>query len=262
MKASGPRFAGLPGLFRFWNRCRLTIALKSRKVLRFRPRLLHRRHLSDAPPRSTPELQELPAEVQTWLIEPLKAPEFSLPDLDGNVQKLASLRDGYVLLTFWSTTAPRSLDQLKNLNQYSSTLSTSRLRILAINVDQADTMQAARSFVNQQHLSFPVVLATEEVAGIYNLIYRHLHDRRRDMPIPISFLVDRDGMIVKVYEGTAAPEGSAHGPQVCPRQPGSTHVESFAVSRPSGAGFFSAQRLHLRRGHVPARLFRPGGGVI
>jgi tetratricopeptide (TPR) repeat protein/peroxiredoxin len=161
---------------------------------------------NDARPPSPPEQQESLAEAQTWLIEPLKAPEFSLPDMDGNIQKLASLRDSYVLLTFWSTIAPPSLDQLKDLSRHSSALGTSRLRILAINLDQTDTIQAARSFVNQQRLSFPVVLATEEVAGIYNIIYRHLHDRRRDMPIPISFLVDRDGMIVKVYEGNAVPE--------------------------------------------------------
>lgn len=159
-----------------------------------------------APPPSTPEAQEWPDEVQTWLIEPLKAPEFSLPDLDGNVQKFASLRDSYVLLTFWSTIAPQSLDQLKSLNQYSSSLGASRLRILAINVDETDANQAARTFASQQHLSFPVVFASEEVAGIYNILYRHLHDRRRDMPIPISFLVDGEGMIVKVYEGTAVPE--------------------------------------------------------
>jgi tetratricopeptide (TPR) repeat protein len=158
------------------------------------------------PPPSTPEQQEWPTEVQTWLIEPLKAPEFSLPDLGGNVQTFPSLRGSSVILTFWSTTAPRSLDQLKDLDQSSSSFATSRLRILAINVDQGDATQAARSFVSQQRLSFPVVFASEAVAGIYNIIYRHLHDRRRDMPIPISFLVDGEGMIVKVYEGTAVPE--------------------------------------------------------
>jgi tetratricopeptide (TPR) repeat protein len=159
---------------------------------------------TDAP--SPPVQEKWPTEVQTWLIEPLKAPEFSLPDLGGNVQKLASFHDGYLLLTFWSTTAPRSLNQLKDLQQYASALGTSRLRILAINVDQGDANQAARAFVSQQRLSFPVVLASDEVVGIYNIIYRHLHDRRRDMPIPISFLVDGGGMIVKVYEGIVVPE--------------------------------------------------------
>ena len=44
-------------------------------------------------------------------------------------------------------------------------------------------------------------LRTEQVAGVYNIIYRHLFDRRRDLPIPISFLLDANGMIVKVYQG-------------------------------------------------------------
>ena len=40
-----------------------------------------------------------------------------------------------------------------------------------------------------------------ETAGIYNLIYRHSFDRRRDLPLPMCFLLDREGMIVKVYQG-------------------------------------------------------------
>src|SRR5664279_3097340 len=48
--------------------------------------------------------------------------------------------------------------------------------------------------------SFPVLFASAETAGIYNIIYRHLFDRRRDLPLPLSFLLDREGMIVKVYQ--------------------------------------------------------------
>ena len=39
------------------------------------------------------------------------------------------------------------------------------------------------------------------MAGIYNIVYRYLFDRRRDLAIPTSFLLDREGMIVKVYQG-------------------------------------------------------------
>ena len=39
------------------------------------------------------------------------------------------------------------------------------------------------------------------MAGVYNIIYRYLFDRRRDLPIPTSFLLDKEGMIVKVYQG-------------------------------------------------------------
>ena len=63
-----------------------------------------------------------------------------------------------------------------------------------------------RSFVAKEGLSFPILLATQEVAGIYNIIYRYLFDRRRDLALPTSFLINGDGMIVKVYQGPLNPE--------------------------------------------------------
>ncbi len=60
---------------------------------------------------------------------------------------------------------------------------------------------AVQSFVGKEKLSFPVLIATSDVAGVYNIIYRYLFDRRRDLALPTSFLIDPDGMIVKVYQG-------------------------------------------------------------
>jgi tetratricopeptide (TPR) repeat protein/peroxiredoxin len=150
--------------------------------------------------------ESLPSQAETWLIEPLKAPEFSLPDAAGNLHDLASLRGSPALLVMWSTAAPASLDQLKLLGAHASSPAGKHLRILAINVDETDGAQAARSFATQQRFLFPLVFAGEEMAGIYNIIYRHLFDRRRDLPIPVSFLLDGDGMIVKVYQGMASPD--------------------------------------------------------
>jgi len=152
-----------------------------------------------------PPLEPLPSQVDTWLVDPLKAPEFSLPDLDGNMRELKSFRGGYVLLNFWATTAPLSLDQLILLEQHRSAIAAGQLVVLAVNVNEAADMPAVRSFAARQKLSFPVLLATEDVAGIYNIIYRHLFDRRRDLGIPTSFLLDRKGTIVKVYQGQIDP---------------------------------------------------------
>jgi len=157
-------------------------------------------------PSSTPPASEvLPLQTETWLIEPHKAPEFSLPDLNGNMHVLSSFLSGVVLLNFWSTAAPGSLEQLKDFNQQSRVLISNHLQLLAINVDPAQSAQAARSFAAKERLSFTTLFATEEIAGIYNIIYRHLFDRRRNLPIPISFLLDRSGMIVKVYQGPMDP---------------------------------------------------------
>ena len=137
-----------------------------------------------------------PQHVDTWLLEPLKAPEFSLPDRDGVMHTLASLHGSFVLLCFWATTAPGSTEWLKSFNQEDA-----KLKILAINVDAGENIASARSIGASAGLSTPVLFATDEVAGTYNIIYRYLFDRRRDLPIPASFLLDPTGMIVKLYPG-------------------------------------------------------------
>jgi len=148
-----------------------------------------------------PALETLPSEAHTWLIDPLKAPALSLPDLAGNLHELHSLQGSFVLVAFWSTAAQLSIDQLRVLDQHRAAIAASQLQVLAVNVNEANEGQAVRSFAAQQGFSFPVLLATEDVAGIYNVIYRHLFDRRRDLGIPTSFLIDKQSVIVKVYQG-------------------------------------------------------------
>jgi Flp pilus assembly protein TadD len=46
-----------------------------------------------------------------------------------------------------------------------------------------------------------VTTVSADVAAIYNIIYRYLFDRHRDLTLPTSFLIDAKGDIVKVYQG-------------------------------------------------------------
>jgi Flp pilus assembly protein TadD/peroxiredoxin len=139
--------------------------------------------------------------VETWLLEPLKAPAFSLPDLSGKMRELRQSQGSFVLLNFWTTTNPLCREQLRLLHQQKSTLATNQVEVLAVNVDEEANVSAARSMAAKEGFFFPVLFATEDVAGIYNIIYRYLFDRRRDLAIPTSFLLDKAGMIVKVYQG-------------------------------------------------------------
>jgi len=152
-----------------------------------------------------PTLAPLPTQVETWLIAPLKAPEFSLPDLAGTSRELRQFRGSFVLLNFWATTAPLCREQLRSLHQHQSAFAASHLEIVAVNIDDAAAVPAAQSLAKEAGLTFPVVFATEEIAGIYNIIYRYLFDRRRDLAIPTSFLLDKEGMIVKLYQGPIDP---------------------------------------------------------
>ena len=156
-------------------------------------------------PGPEPILEPLPNDVETWLIQPLTAPEFSLPDLNAAVHDLKSLRGQPVLLVFWSHLSSRSVKMLHTLQENRGRLSAGQSQILAVNVDEEVGVAEARAISSRGHFDFPVLLATPEIAGIYNIIYRHMFERRRDLAIPAAFLLDREGTIVKVYQGAIDP---------------------------------------------------------
>lgn len=140
--------------------------------------------------------------VRTWLIGPIAAPDFSLADSNGKTWTLGSFRGRPLLLIFWSMDSAKSLEQLRKLQ--SAEEKASNVRVLALHLDETaggGARDAVRAVAEKERLSVPMVLATAEIAGIYNIIYRYLFDRRRDLGVPTSFLVDAEGRIVKVYQG-------------------------------------------------------------
>jgi len=147
----------------------------------------------------------LPSSVETWLVEPVRAMDFSLPDLAGNLRDLRSFQGSFLLLTFWATSSPVCRVQLQLLRKFQSALASKGLQIVAINVDDPPDLRTIQSFASKEGLSFPILLATQEVAGIYNIVYRYLFDRHRDLSLPTSFLIDEAGDIVKLYQGTFTP---------------------------------------------------------
>jgi Flp pilus assembly protein TadD len=46
-----------------------------------------------------------------------------------------------------------------------------------------------------------VMSVADDIAAIYNIIYRYLFDRHRDLTLPTAFLIDAEGDIVKIYQG-------------------------------------------------------------
>ena len=149
---------------------------------------------------SVPE--RLPSDFGTWLIDPLKAPSFTLPDVNGHMVTLASQQGQAVLLNFWSTDDSGGHSRLKGFDSARGALAAVKLTVLAVNVNAPSEQGNARAFVRAQQLSYPVLFATEDLAGIYNIVYRYLFDRRANLPLPTSFLLDREGMIVKIYQGS------------------------------------------------------------
>jgi Flp pilus assembly protein TadD/peroxiredoxin len=149
--------------------------------------------------------ESLPASCETWLIEPLKAPDFSLADLAGDLRELRSFQGKFTFLFFWNTSAPVALEQLRTLNQHRARLSSQGVSVVGVNLDDPLDLNSVKNLASKEAFSFPNLLATPEMSGIYNILYRYLFDRRRDMPVPVSFLIDPAQQIVKLYQAPVDP---------------------------------------------------------
>ena len=139
--------------------------------------------------------------IETWILDPLPAPDFSLPDLGGKTIRLAAFQGRPLLLHFWIAGAPECAEQLNLFERTRSVFEAENLQVLCVNVDEPHNLGAARALIESQRWSIPHLFATPDVAGIYNILYRYLFDRRRDLPLPSSFLLDEKGAIVKLFQG-------------------------------------------------------------
>ncbi len=165
--------------------------------------------------RGRPEVQI--AASETWLIEPSAAPDFSLADLRGNTVTVRSFRGAPVLLHFWKVESPECVEQLRGLQKQQASFSSGALRVVAIHIGESQDAAALAALAKKEKFSFPIVQASQEIAGVYNIIYRYLFDRRRDLGFPTSLLVDADGKIVKVYQGQVDPQRFVQDVKSVPR---------------------------------------------
>jgi tetratricopeptide (TPR) repeat protein len=152
------------------------------------------------------EAEPLPETVETWLLAPVAAPDFSLPDLTVQPHTLSALRGQGVLLNFWATRSSTCREDLRIFNQGHKHWAAEGLQLLAVSVDDSTDAEGVRALARELHLSFPILLGSDDMAGIYNVLYRYLFDRHRDLNLPTSFLINGQGDIVKVYQGPINPE--------------------------------------------------------
>ncbi|MGO9125774.1 MAG: FG-GAP-like repeat-containing protein [Terriglobales bacterium] len=190
----------------------------------------------------------LPTTVATWLLAPVSAPDFSLPDLTGQSRTLAALRGRPVLLNFWAAQSAECQRDLNLFNRQHTRWATQGLQLLTVNVDDPADIESLRTKVREQHLSFPILRGSDEVAGVYNVLYRYLFDRHRDLALPTSFLIEAKGDIVRIYQGPVSPEQVEQDFRNIPQ----TTAERLAKALPFAgvADSFEFQRNYLSFGSV------------
>lgn len=85
--------------------------------------------------------------------------DFTLPGLDGQQHSLSDYRGKWVLVNYWATWCPPCLEELPELEGFHNG-AEGRAVVLGVNMESIDE-PALRTFVDQQFLSYPILIATE-----------------------------------------------------------------------------------------------------
>lgn len=124
--------------------------------------------------------------------QPIEAPRFSATDLDGETVILDSLLSkGPVHVSFWAIWCKPCVRELDELSPLYEKYREKGVEFLAINEDSPRSTHRVKPMVRGKRWKFRVLLDSE------NKLLRAFHV----VSLPTSFLIDRDGKIVKAYQG-------------------------------------------------------------
>lgn len=119
-----------------------------------------------------------------------EAPDFTLPDLEGNQVALSDHRGEVVLINFWATWCPPCRVEMPDMEAVYREHRDEGFEILG--VDQREPKELVEEFVTDRGFSWIFLLDEDfDVSQEYSAT-----------SIPRSILVDRDGTVAHVWRGT------------------------------------------------------------
>jgi peroxiredoxin len=117
------------------------------------------------------------------------APDFVLKSLSGDNLRLSEFRGEVVMVNFWATWCGDCRAQLTELNDWYGTYQGAGLQLLAVSLDRS-LAEVGRT-ADQLNLSYPVLHDADlSVSKLYDV-----------SSMPVSVLIDRDGVVRDVIEG-------------------------------------------------------------
>ena len=129
---------------------------------------------------------QVPAPQQGFL-----APDFALKTPTGESIRLSDLRGQAVLINLWATWCPPCRAEMQSIERVYQEYKDQGFTVLAVNMTYQDDPLSVMPFVNEQGLTFPILLEeTGEMAQAYQL-----------RSVPSSYFVRKDGIINEVVIG-------------------------------------------------------------
>ncbi len=130
----------------------------------------------------------------------VKAPDFTLVSLEGDRITLSDLRGSVILLNFWATWCGPCIMEIPDLNRLQEKYQDKGLEVIGITLTSGSP-EIISIFAEDQGMNYKVL---RDIMGSETEIVTNMYGQATGAPItgvPTSFIIDRDGYIVKTYIG-------------------------------------------------------------
>ena len=134
--------------------------------------------------------------IQTTVLDQEKpevghtAPDFTLRNLQGNLEGLVDHKDKVIILNFWATWCAPCLEEMPAFEKLYRRYRSQDLTVLAVSIDKGD-FSKVRGFVDSNNLTFPVLMDSD---GVAEKLYP-------SFTIPFTYVIDKEGRVVARVDG-------------------------------------------------------------
>jgi peroxiredoxin len=119
------------------------------------------------------------------------APAYAAPTMAGDTLSLADLRGDVVVLNIWATWCPPCREEMPGLEALQQRYAAEGLHVIGVSIDGRNAAGEVRSFLESNGITFTILHdADERVTRVF-----------RTMGVPETYLIDREGRLVRRWIG-------------------------------------------------------------
>ena len=155
-----------------------------------------------------PSQLRLPAQTetaQTLLVYAAPLPELRYQSWEQRELSVDHELEQPLLLNLWASWCTPCLKELNEISERQNELRHAGVDVLALSVDglgvNKSEVGAAQRLLDQMKFPFPSGRATEQLVDLLQMVNDILFDYHGELPVPTSFLIDRQRALAAIYKG-------------------------------------------------------------
>jgi len=134
---------------------------------------------------SAPPLDEEQKALVAW--EGVRAPDFSVTNVDGQTIRLADLKSKRVIVNYWATYCPPCLEETPNFVKLRAETSPADVAIIGLSTEDAATQ---KTFAQRNGVNYPLAILKYVPSPFQDVV-----------TIPVTMVIDRNGVVQHVLFG-------------------------------------------------------------